>query len=316
MNLKQIRYFCEVVEAGSAVQAASQLFVAPTAISMQISQLEVNIGGVLFDRSKRPMELTALGKYYYPRAKELLVLAKKLEKEAQEVALGKGGCLSIGFVRSVLFSVLPQTLRIFREMYPTVHIDLSEVITDEQPFRLRDGSIDIGIARFLGEVEKTSDLSYNQMFYDPFVAVLPINHPLSDQESVTIEQLKEQIFITYPKSHQSAFGQKLISLVRQGGDYDIVNYDVVEIHTALALVAAGLGWTLVTRSVSFNNRSDIVFLPVDGIQTTTSMIAVTRQGELNKLVDIFMSLLANQYDIASKRISHRNDTNISYDPKD
>jgi DNA-binding transcriptional LysR family regulator len=72
MNLRQIRYFCTVVEAGSAVLAAETLFVAPTAISMQLAQLEDHLGGELFDRSRRPMELTSLGKYFYPRAKELL----------------------------------------------------------------------------------------------------------------------------------------------------------------------------------------------------------------------------------------------------
>jgi LysR family transcriptional regulator, benzoate and cis,cis-muconate-responsive activator of ben and cat genes len=73
MNFRQLRYFCEVVEAGSAVHAAERLHVAPTAISMQLAQLEAHLGGELFDRTRRPMEPTALGKFFYPRAKELLL---------------------------------------------------------------------------------------------------------------------------------------------------------------------------------------------------------------------------------------------------
>ena len=68
MNLRQLRYFCEVVDAGNARAAAEKLFVAPTAISMQISQLEELLGGSLFDRRTRPMTLTPLGQFVYPKA--------------------------------------------------------------------------------------------------------------------------------------------------------------------------------------------------------------------------------------------------------
>src|SRR5881394_246102 len=124
MNLRQLRYFCEVVETGSAVRAARRLFVAQTAISMQLAQLEETLGGALFDRSRRPMELTALGKFFYPRARELLIEDRRLEEEARGLAAGKRGWLGVGFVRSVIYSVLPDAVRAFREAYPEVQLDL------------------------------------------------------------------------------------------------------------------------------------------------------------------------------------------------
>ena len=60
MNFRQLRYFCEVVDSGTLTRAAERLFVAPTAISMQIAQLEESVGGALFDRSAKPMTLTPL----------------------------------------------------------------------------------------------------------------------------------------------------------------------------------------------------------------------------------------------------------------
>ena len=72
MNIKQLKYFCEVVDAGGVNAASANLFVAPTAISMQVSQLEGDLKGKLFDRSTRPMELTALGKFFYPKATHFL----------------------------------------------------------------------------------------------------------------------------------------------------------------------------------------------------------------------------------------------------
>ncbi|WP_157831724.1 LysR family transcriptional regulator [Dickeya solani] len=285
-----------MVEAGSAVQAARELFIAPTAISMQIAQLEEHIGGPLLDRSRRPMELTMLGKYFYPRAKELLEHLHRLDEETHDIAIGKRGWLGVGFVRSTLFSTLPQTLRTFREAFPDVHIDLLEVITDEQPAYLRDGRIHIGLSRFLGEVERPADLIHNLMFYDPFVAALPIDHPLANRSTISVAELHGEPFIIYPKDHMSAFGQKMLSLLREAGEETIVSYEVIEIHTALALVAAGLGWTLVTRSISFNNRNDVAFIPISNVHAITRMVALTRAGEENALVNAFMSILVGHHE--------------------
>ena len=130
MNLRQLRYFCEVVDTGNAIQAASRLFVAPTAISMQVAQLEKLLGGALFDRSHRPMQLTALGKFLYPRARELLAEERRLEEEARGIAAGKRGWLGVGFVRSTIYSVLPNAVRAFRASFPDVQLDLVELLSE------------------------------------------------------------------------------------------------------------------------------------------------------------------------------------------
>ncbi|MBS1156044.1 MAG: LysR family transcriptional regulator [Proteobacteria bacterium] len=294
MNLRQIKYFCEVVEAGSAVQAAAQLFVAPTAISMQLAQLEEHLGGELFDRSRRPMELTALGKFFYPRAKELLAQARRLDEEAHGIAVGKLGWLGIGFTRSSIFSILPAAVRKFRESFPDVQLDLVELLSEYQVEQLREGRIHIGISRFIGTFDRPADLAHTVMFDDPFVAALPSNHPLAHQACISAADLGKEPFIIYPKDPLSAFGQQMLSLLRTAGENPVVAYEAIEIHTALALVAAGLGWTLVGKSISVNNRSDVVFLPVSDLQTGTTMVAVTRAGENSKLAEAFLSILIQQ----------------------
>jgi DNA-binding transcriptional LysR family regulator len=69
MNLKHLKVFCQIVDSGSANLAAEKLHIAATAVSMQMSNLEESLGGKLFDRSTRPMSLTTLGQYIYPKAK-------------------------------------------------------------------------------------------------------------------------------------------------------------------------------------------------------------------------------------------------------
>ncbi|MGT2476567.1 LysR family transcriptional regulator [Paraburkholderia terrae] len=291
MNLRQIRYFCTVVEAGSAVLAAETLFVAPTAISMQLAQLEDHLGGELFDRSRRPMELTSLGKYFYPRAKELLSHAVRLDDETRGIASGKRGWLGVGFVRSTTFTVLPTAVRKFRESCPDVHLDLVEVLSEYQPEQLRQGRIDLGISRFIGPFEQSGDLNYAVMLDEPFVAVIPIGHSLAGQKSVSAVELSELPFILYPKDPRSPFGLQMLTALESAGGRPIVGYEAIEIHTALALVGAGLGVTLVGRSIARNNRRDVKFIPVRDIDLTTTLVMITRNGDENKLIPTFRQAL-------------------------
>jgi DNA-binding transcriptional LysR family regulator len=292
MNLRQIRYFCEVVEAGSATHAAERLHVAPTAISMQLAQLEAHLGGELFDRSRRPMEPTALGKFFYPRARELLAQAARLDDEARGIATGSHGWLGIAFTRSSTFTLLPRTIRAFRAAYPDVQLDLVEALSEYQPSQLRQGRIDIGISRFIGGAEAPPDLRYAVTLDDPLVAALPLSHPLARRKSISAAEMASVPFILYPKDPHSPFGQQLLGALSAAGVAPVVAYSAVEIYTALALVGAGLGGTLVGRSITENNRPDIAFVPVRHLRGSTTVVAVTRADEDSKLVAAFLQIFA------------------------
>lgn len=296
MNLRQVRYFCMVVEAGSAAAAADALYVAPTAISMQLSQLEAHLGGELFDRSRRPMELTSLGKYFYPRAKELLSHFGRLDDEVRGIASGQRGWLGIGFVRSVAYSVLPAAVRRFRESCPDVHLDLVEALSEYQPERLRQGRIDLGISRFIGALDAAPDLDYTVILNEPFVAVVPVGDPLAKQRSVTAAELSRLPFIHYPKDPRSPFGQRLLTALQAAGGDPRVAHEAIEIHTALALVGAGLGATLVGRSIAKNNRRDVRFVPVKDLDLRTKLVMITRARDDNRLIATFRDALASMRD--------------------
>jgi DNA-binding transcriptional LysR family regulator len=294
MNLRQIRYFCEVVDAGGGSAAAKRLFVAPTAISAQIALLEQTLGGELLDRATRPMQLTSLGKFVYPRAKELLAQASRLEQEAKQVANGSGGWLGVGFIRSTLFSLLPSVIKGFREAHPEVHLDLVEVLSEYQEERLRMHRIDVGISRFIGTFERQPDMHYDVIINDPFWVALPVDHPLAKRDHFSIRDFEQLPFILYPKDKRSPFGQKMLAHLDERNVRPAVIHDAIEIHTALALVGAGLGGTLVSGSITSNNRRDVVFLPVDDIEISTTLVAVTRKGETNPLLEAFVRMLAHQ----------------------
>ena len=274
MNLKQLKVFCEIVEAGSASAASVRLFTAATAVSMQISQLEVSMGGKLFDRSTRPMSLTPLGAFLYPKARELLADANQITEEVKGIAAGNRGWLSIGFVRSTIFSVLPNAVREMRNRFPGVRIDLVEMLSEQQALNIRNASIHIGLSRQIGTYAREPDMRYVPLLRDPLVAAVPADHALASQQTLHPRDLDALPFICFPKDPFSRFSSQSLDYLRAGGGTPTVGYEAKEIHTALGLVAAGLGMTLVGQTVAENQRTDVKFLPLQGPPLETEIFAL------------------------------------------
>lgn len=294
MTLKQLGYFCATVDAGSAVLAATRLYVAPTAISMQISQLEEELGGELFDRSRRPMELTPLGQYFYPRAKGLLAESRLLEESSRRVAAGLGGMIAIGYTRSSIFSVLPQAIRTFRKSHPDVHFELLTMLSEHQPENLRAGRIQVGISRFLGGFKETEGVKTTKLLDDPFVVALPIDHPFAKRRSICARELDGLPLITYPRDPLSQFAQHVVRMLRDAGGNPMVGHEAIEIHSALGLVASALGYCVVGKSVSIGNRTDVRFVRLDDVAVTAEVVALTRQDEHSQVVTRFTEVLKSQ----------------------
>lgn len=291
MNLRQLRYFCEVVDSGSARAAAEKLFVAPTAISMQLGLLESELGAPLLDRASRPMSLTALGQFVYPKAKELLGQADRLKADAEAMAKGKFGWLGIGFTRSAIYSIVPEAVRKMQSSVPDVKLDLIEVLSEEQGGALRSGVIHVGIARTLGEISRQSDLDYIDLFDDRLVAVLSASHRLATRKSIKARELQSVKFISYPPVAASQYSRQVLAVLEQEGAAPVVGHEAKEVHTALGLAAAGMGFTVVGQSVSSHNRDDVRFIPISDVRVRSRVYAVRRRGSPNALVDAFIRIV-------------------------
>lgn len=292
MNLRQLRYFCEVVKRGSAAQAASALYIAPTAVSMQLGQLESELGGELFDRSHRPMQLTPLGQYFYPRAQELIACAARLKEETQGIAAGQRGWLAIGFTRSAMFSVLPRAIRHFRQAFPEIQLELLPLQSEQQPPELLSGRIHVGVSRFLGPYDPVDGLDYLSIAHEPFMAAVSRAHPLAARRTIRAADLQGIPYIAYPKVPQSHYAEDVSALLREAGASPAVTHYADEIHIALGMVASGLGYCLVGRSVSQGSRGDVAFISLSDIQAFGDVVAVTKASETGKVVESFVQALA------------------------
>ncbi|WP_235579131.1 LysR substrate-binding domain-containing protein [Pseudorhodoferax sp. Leaf274] len=100
--------------------------------------------------------------------------------------------------------------------------------------------------------------------------------------------------MSYPRDPNSSFARQAIQALGQAGARPQVRYEAQEIHTALGLVSAGLGFALVGRSVADHNRKDMRFLPVSKLVTTARVFAIRQKDAPNELVDAFLAIALEQ----------------------
>src|SRR5262249_38092790 len=150
MELRHLRYFVAVAEECNFTKAAKRLHIAQPPLSRQIQQLEETLGVQLFERNSRPMKLTETGRFFYSHAVQLL--AHTAEVEAMTRRVGKiDRSLSVGFVGSTLYGMLPKIIRRFRGENSTVELSLVEMSTMDQIRALKEGRIDVGFGRIRHE---------------------------------------------------------------------------------------------------------------------------------------------------------------------
>lgn len=258
---------------------------------MQIAQLEQSLGGALFDRAVKPMTLTALGRFFLPRAVQLLDSSQQLEKEARDIASGNSGWLGIGFVRSVMNSFLPSAVRQFRAVHPGVRLELIEMLSEHQAEHLRSGRIQVGLSRYARMVDAPDDLRHTVLFEDPFVIAISAQHPLAGRVAISVAELMELELVSYPKDPQSSFAQNVLGSLQAIGVQPHIAHEAIEIHTALGLVAAGLGYAVVGASVALRGTADVAFVPLEGLAARTTVLTVTRSDDQGPLTASMLDAL-------------------------
>ena len=281
MDLRHLRYFLAVAEELHFGRAAQRLHMAQPPLSQQIRRLEEEIGCPLFLRTSRSVKLTPAGKALVDRARRTLHKVDEDLEAVRSVARGEVGVLKVGFVGSAMLTSLPAILGKYRRLYSRVQLHLSEFHTSQLIEALRDGSVDVALARDAGTAE---DLHVEHAFMEHFIAVIPKRHPLASPRSIPIGSLKNEPFVFFPRAAGSYAWENAIRLC---GFHPNVVQEAPQWLTLVRLVGAGLGVTIAPASVEEITTPDVVcrkLLPSGG---STSIDLVYRLTESSPLVKAF-----------------------------
>ena len=187
MELRHLRYFVAVAQALNFTRAAEKLHTSQPSLSSQIRDLETCVGVPLLVRDKRKVALTAAGECFLQDAQAILEQAENAKVRARKT-VQEDNHFAIGFVPSAEVNLLPKVLPLFRLKQPDTHIELVSLITTEQEEKILSGELDVGLMR---HPVYSPDLDYLELIHEPLVVVLPVNHPLANEQAISAEQLHE-----------------------------------------------------------------------------------------------------------------------------
>lgn len=289
MELRHLRYFCAVADAGGFARAASVLHISQSAISEQIRNLEEELGVDLFDRREHKPRITPHGQLFLQEARRILLASASAIEMVQRAARGEVGTLTIGFFIGGTGSFFSRIIRNFRRRYPGVRVSVVEMTPTQQYKALLAGEIDIGFTREL-EVAMRSQLKAEHFYSEPLMVALPKDHPLATSTVLSLEEVATERFVTTSRDTSPALFDKIIALCRQAGFSPAIAAHASVASGALTLVAAGEGIAILPQNSQVVAGAEVIYRPISNRDAFIDLVIAWDPRRKTELHESFLEL--------------------------
>lgn len=286
MDLRHLRYFLAVAEEGHFGRAAQRLHIVQSALSMQIRALEEELGGPLFLRTSRRVELTEAGILLRAEAQRTLDQAAHAQRVVQRSLRGEMGTVRIGFAGNAVFSGrLMADVRAFRAAYPDAEVILRELAPQLQVEAIQSGQLDLGYAPSHGGQAHDSELFFERIGTWPLVVALPEDHPLANQKSLRVPMLGAESLIIYAAHGADEY---MLAGLRKALGREPKVQRTTSTLSVLALVAAGMGVAMVPAPLMQVTIPGLIYRTFDDVEPHTDLLLISRVNEIGGAVRAFL----------------------------
>jgi LysR family transcriptional regulator, hydrogen peroxide-inducible genes activator len=241
MTITQLQYVLAVAEHRNFTLAAEKCFVTQPTLSMQIQKIEEELSIQIFDRSKKPIQLTEIGQKIVAQAKNIVNEADRIQDIVEQQKGFIGGEFKLGIIPTVMPTLLPMFLSNFIKKYPKVNLIIEELNTNDIIEKLKNGHLDAAIAVTPLEDEKIKEIV---LYYEPFVAYIPENHQIFNKKEIEIDDLNIDEILLLQDGH--CFRDGILNLCRRnnGNNNQHFRIESGSFETLIKLADEGLGMTL------------------------------------------------------------------------
>ncbi len=263
MEMKQLRYFLAVAQAGHITRASEQLGMQQPPLSQQIKALEADLGFALFQRHPKGVHLTDAGRLFQTEAARLVADFAAMRERMLALAEGKRGLLSVAFTSSAAaHAFTPETLRACRSRFPGIALTVSENNAAGITEAIAASRLDCGFLRV--PVSRPAGVVLQTLLTEPAMVALPRDHALaSESTGLVLEQLQGERLILVRRPGAPGLYANLLALCAQRKVRVKVAAEVDRMMTNLNLVAAGAGISVVPASMCSAHADAIVYRALD-----------------------------------------------------
>ena len=258
MTITQLKYVLAVAEYQNFTIASEKCFVTQPTLSMQIQKLEDELDVIIFNRKKKPIQLTAIGEKIVEQGK---VIVDESNRISDIVAIQKGyigGEFKLGIIPTVTSTLLPLFLKTFVKKYPKVTLKIEELNTNQILQKLTDGHLDAGIAATPLENEVIKE---RVLYYEPFVGFMDLDNSLYQKNKLSVDDLNIDNILLLEDGH--CFKDSVLNLCKnlKTNDPEHFKLESGSFNTLIKLSKEGLGMTLLPYLQTLDlNESDKKYL--------------------------------------------------------
>ncbi|WEF28596.1 LysR family transcriptional regulator [Klebsiella aerogenes] len=260
ISIRALRYFQALAEELHFGRTAARLNISQPPLSMQIKELEEVLGTKLFERTSRKVVLTRAGQVLKTEVDRILSATEQSLNYVRQIGRNEHQHVTIGIVGSALWGTLLTRLKGIKARYPEVDWSLLELSQHQQIEALRTRTIDIAINRNVLPYPE-ANIRSQLISHESVALAVPEHDPLYDQQPVSLKMLAARPLISLA-FHQSDFARQLYDHCIEAGFYPLITQQVNEPQTALALVSAGMGISLLPETCGLIQWPGVRFLPL------------------------------------------------------
>ncbi|MFZ4874552.1 LysR family transcriptional regulator [Janthinobacterium sp. Mn2066] len=275
ISIKQFKYFVEVVDAGSYSRAAEKLYIAQSALSRQIKELENEVQALLLTRDARHIELTPAGQVFYERSKRILEEIDETVRQTRHVGQGAQGIIRLLHSSSVpLTPAIAPLLNRLLAQFPGVSLDISRDSSENQALDIEEGRADVGLVR-LPTLRKHANVIVRELYQEKLVVAVSQHSPLAAQASTTIAALRNEAFVSIPHKDRGGLSYLVAGMCLAQGFFPKAARALSRKTTQLHLIEANLGIAIVPDSMRLIAPPGVRFLslPEEESQSTVALVS-------------------------------------------
>ena len=305
MELRHLRYFVAVAEAGSlTVAAARQLHTSQPSLSRQIRDLEDEVGTPLLTRRARGIELTPAGRAFLDHARSVLSQVEAASEAARRVARPARPYFTMGFLTGYEMTWMPEALRILRDELPNIDVMISSQYSPLLADGLSKGKID---AAFLRRERGVPGLAFRLLVKEPLVVILPADHRLAALKSISPRDLVDETFVAV--SDTAPVLRRVIDNYLKRSAVNITpTHEADHLAMGMSLIASTRGVGLLPAYAQNFLPWSVTSRPLQGDPPTIDLVLGYKKSNESPILKLLLSRLDELIERASLKRSQSTST--------
>jgi DNA-binding transcriptional LysR family regulator len=292
MELRQLRYFVAAAKYSNFTDAAKHLFITQPALSLQIAELEKELGVQLFVRKGRSVHLSPVGRVFWEEANAVLSRSEQAVQVARQASKGINGSFRVGFLSSPARSILPQITASFHAKHPNIALQLERYTYSALTQALENGTVDFGLmTAFNPSVLATKELMFHKLYTVEMCVLMHRKHALSHHPKIDLRDLANESFVFLARDQNPELFDDGIHLLASRGVSPNIVAQPLRMEEVVLFAESGIGISIAPRYVeSYQISPHLCLVEIEGTKSY-DVVAAWKKNNGNPLIASFIEEL-------------------------